>query len=39
LLFWGNPADQLAEASRVDSADLLDQDSGVLAEQVYLRAE
>jgi len=32
LLFWGNPADQLAEVTRVDRADLLDQDSGVLTE-------
>jgi hypothetical protein len=32
IVVLGNPADQLAEASRVNRADLLNQDSGVLAE-------
>jgi len=39
LLLWGNPADQFAEAARVNRADLLYQDAGAFAEQVYLRAK
>jgi len=31
-LFWGNSADQLAQAAGVDRADLLNQDQGVLTE-------
>lgn len=39
LLLGGDPADQIAEPSRVDRAHLLHQDSGCIAEQLDLRAE
>jgi hypothetical protein len=39
LLFRGDPACQISEATGVNGADLLDEDSRDLAEYVYLGAE
>ena len=39
LLIWGDPSNQVAKPPGVDSADLLDENAGSLAEQVYLWAE
>lgn len=36
LLFWGNSADQFAQATSIDRTDLLYQDPGVFAKQIYL---
>jgi hypothetical protein len=39
LLFGRDMADQIAKPSSVDGADLLDQDTGNVSEQVNLGAE
>jgi hypothetical protein len=39
LLIWRDPSYQVAKPPGVDSADLLDENAGRLAQQFYLRTE
>jgi hypothetical protein len=39
LLVWGDPADQIAQPTSINGADLLDQDASRLAEEFDLWAE